>query len=69
MCGVPEERCVVHPLWHEMVLVLELSLEGVESMLLGECEVAEVTWEWLVVGVGDVFVFWEGADGGHGRWS
>lgn len=55
-----------------MALVDELSFEGVEGMLLSGCQVAETTWERLVVGVGDAF--WEGADAGrfegrHGRLS
>lgn len=59
----PEERGVVHPLGNEMALIHELSLEGVERMLLARCEVAQPAWERLVVGVGDALG--EGADAGR----
>ena len=50
---IPEERCIVHPLWHEMALVHELLSEGVEGMLLARGKVAQPAWQGLVVGVGD----------------
>lgn len=53
-----------------MAFVDELSLEGIEGMLLGRCEVAQPAWQRLVVGVSDALG--EGADAGrlrvgHGR--
>lgn len=60
--NIPEECWVVHPLWHEMAFVDELSPEGIEDVLLAGSEVSEPTWQGFVICVGDAL--WEGADAG-----
>ena len=64
----PEERRVVHAVGDEGALCLELLLEGVERVLLGDGEVAEAAGERLVVGVGDA-VGERGRARGGGCWG
>ena len=67
---LPEKGRIIHALWHEMTLVLQLFLERIECELLRSGEVAQPPRQGLVVWIGDAGWDWTDVDPrcrGH-RW-
>lgn len=50
---IPEKHGIIHPLRHKGTLILNLFLDLLQSVLLGDGEIPQPTWQWLVIRISD----------------